>query len=417
MRQLRRRADARDMSLLSHPRRLFAFAAVGAAVVALGVTGVVQVRADRAWNDLHAMRRDLELRLAARDHQRAPLWGESTPARAFVPYAHAMDKARELAKTDDARLVGLLRRDDAQTAEDPEAVALRARWQPILADLHAGAHAVDATPPAPDDPESPGELTNLLDARWVANCAMFEARALRHRGEHLAAVQVSLDAATFAADLHRRGTLIDQLVASAMVAITTAETWPEEALARLGDAALAQLAEGLERLDPLLPMTADHDGEMAFALRTIAAAPIGGDWVPGKLAAWRHGFSTRWMSADALQQQAQSCRLLARETGLDWPQREALLELTLGSLIDGGNPVCAVMVPNLTAAERNLRESLTIVRLLRMSVAHHLGREQTPLRDPLGDSPLQVTPRDDGGVRLHSVGTEQRRKLARDVAP
>lgn len=405
------------MSLLSHPRRLFAFAAVGAAVVALGATGVVQVRADRAWNELHAMRRDLELRLAARDHQRAPLWGESTPGRAFVPYANAMDKARELAQADDEALLRMLRHDDAQTAEDPEAVALRARWQPVLADLHAGAHAVDATPPSPDDPESPGELTNLLDARWVANCAMFEARALRHRGEHLAAVQVSLDAATFAADLHRRGTLIDQMVASAIVAIATGETWPEEALARLDDAALAQLAAGLERLDSLLPTTADHDGEMAFALRAIAAAPIAGDWMPGMLAAWRHGFSARWMFADALLQQAQSCRLLARETGLDWPQREALLEQQIRALLASGNPVSAVMVPNMAGPERNLRESLTIVRLLRMSVAHHLGRELAPLSDPLGDGPLQVTPRDGGGVRLQSVGTDQRRKLARDVAP
>lgn len=405
------------MSLASHPRRLFAFAAIGAAVVALGATGVVQFRADQAWTELRTMQNDLELRLAARDHQRPPLWGESTPARAFVPYAHAMDKARALAKTDDATLVRMLRHDDAQTAEDPEAVALRARWQPILADLHAGAHAVDATPPAPADPESPGELTNLLDARWVANCAMFEARALRHRGDHLAAVRVSLDAATFAADLHRRGTLIDQMVAAAIVAIATAETWPEEALARLDDDALAQLAEGLERLDPLLPMTADHDGEMAFALRAIAAAPIEGDWVPGKLAAWRHGFSTRWMFADALLQQAQAYRLLAHETELDWPQREALLEVQASSLLASGNPVCAVMVPNMAGPERNLRESLTLVRLLRMSVAHHLGRELAPLRDPLGDSPLQVTPRDDGGVRLHSVGTELRRKLARDVTP
>lgn len=409
--------DARSMSQHPSPRRSFVFAAAGVAVAALGATGWVQFRAERAWTALRTMQNDLELRLAARDHQRAPLWGESTPTRAFVSYAHAMDKARELAKKDDARLVRLLRHDDAQTAEDPEAVALRTRWQSLLADLHAGAHAVDATPPAPDDPESPGELTNLLDARWVANCAMFEARALRHRGEHLAAVRVSLDAATFAADLHRRGTLIDQMVASAIVAIATAETWPEEALARLDDEALRQLAEGLERLDPLLPMTADHDGEMAFSLRTIAAAPIEGDWVPGKLAAWRHGFSARWMFADALQQQTQAYRLLARETELDWPQREALIELQISSLVATGNPVCAVMVPNLTAAERNLRESLTLVRLLRMSVAHHLGREQAPLRDPLGDSPLQVTPRDDGGVRLHSVGTELRRKLARDVTP
>lgn len=405
------------MPWISHPRRVFAFAAAGSLVLALGATGFVQFRAQQSWDALRTMQNDLELRLVARDHQRQPLWGESTPGRAFVPYAHALTKANQLAKSADKELLRTLRQDDATTAEDPGSAALRARWQPLLADLHAGAHATDATPPSADDPESPGDLTNLLDARWIANCAMFEARVRRHRGEHLAAVQVSLDAATFAADLHRRGTLIDQMIATAMVAIATAETWPEPALAQLDDQALQALATGLERLDRMLPITADHDGEMAFALRTIAAAPIEGDWVPGKLAAWRHGFSIRWMFADAMLRQADVYRRLARETELDWPQRQALLDQQLGTLIDSGNPVCALMVPNATGAERNLRESLTLVRLLRMSVARHLGGELPALRDPLGDGPLLVTPRDDGGVRLHSVGTEQRSKLVRDVAP
>lgn len=405
------------MPWISHPRRVFAFAAAGAAVLALGAFGFVQCCAERSWNALRTMQEDLELRLVARDHQREPLWGESAPGRAFVPYAHALTKANQLAKEADKALLRTLRQDDATTAEDPESVALRARWQPILADLHAGAHANDATPPAADDPESPGDLTNLLDARWVANCAMFEARALRHRGQHLAAVQVSLDAATFAADLHRRGTLIDQMIATAMVAIATSETWPEPALAQLDGQALQALAAGLERLDRLLPIAADHDGEMAFMLRTIAAAPIDASGMPGSLSAWRFGFSTRWMFADALLRQADAYRLLARETALDWPQRQALLELQLGILVDSGNPVCAIMVPNATGAERNLRESLTLVRLLRMSVARHLGGELPALRDPLGDGPLLVTTRDDGGVRLHSVGTEQRSKLVRDLMP
>ncbi len=171
------------------------------------------------------MAKDLGQRVEARPHLRQPLWGDALPGAAFPHYETAMRLAHELATTDKDALLAMLKRTDVETAEDPEAQALLARWQPVLAALHEGAHAVDATPPqAPTKPGQPG-MTNLLDARWVANLAMFEARARRARGDGLAAVRSSLDAATFAVDLNRKGTLIEQVIASALVAIAVSECW------------------------------------------------------------------------------------------------------------------------------------------------------------------------------------------------
>ena len=398
------------------PRRLVPLLATSAAIAVLGTAGIVHVRADRSWQAMQAMADGLQQRLQARPHHRQALWGEARPGSAFSHYEQAMQKAHDLGATDKDALLAMLPRTDADTAEAPAAQALLARWQPVLEALHAGAHAADATPPAaPTAPGQPG-MTNLLDARWVVNLAMFEARALRHRGDGLAAVHRSLDAATFAVDLHRRGTLIDQMIASAVVAIATTECWTEPGLARLDATALAALAGGLERLDAALPETLDFDGELSFSLRSVLSLPTE-QGIPSMFSAWRYGFSTRWMLADAMLRTARTNHELGAATTLAWPQRRALLDLELGALQACGNPIVAMTVPNLATAERGLRETTTLVRLLRMSVALHRGLDLPPLRDPLGDGPLRVTRQADGSVRLHGAGTEWRQNLVRTVTP
>lgn len=397
------------------PRRLVPLLVTSAAIGLLGFAGLVHVRADRSWQAMLTLADGLQQRLEARPHHRQPLWGEARPGSAFAHYEQAMQKARELGVADRDALLAMLLRTDADTAEAPESQALLARWQPVLEALHEGAHTVDATPPpAPTVPGQPG-MTNLLDARWVVNLAMFDARASRARGAGLAAVHRSLDGATFGVDLHRKGTLIEQMVASAIVAIAVNECWPEAALQHLDPNALSALAEGLEKLDAMLPETVDFDGEMSFSLRWSMATP--NERLSSTFAAWRYGFSTRWMFADAMLRTARTHQELGAAGALVWPQREALLELELGALLTSGNPIVATMVPNLTSAERGLRETKTLVRLLRMSVALHRGLDLPPLRDPLGDGPLRVTRQADGSVHLHGAGTEWRKNLARTVTP
>jgi hypothetical protein len=73
-----------------------------------------------------------------------------------------------------------------------------------------------------------------------------------------------------------------------------------------------------------------------------------------------------------------------------------------------------MMIPNLTAAETNLRQVLTRLRLLRMAVDLHRGLDVPPLRDPLGDGPLLVT-KVPAGIRLASAADGDNHPLSRIV--
>jgi hypothetical protein len=120
------------------------------------------------------------------------------------------------------------------------------------------------------------------------------------------------------------------------------------------------------------------------------------------------------MLADAFLQVAAAAERITAEQRLSWPQREALLQLELGAVADSGNPVTAMLAPNLSAAEQTLREVAARVRLLRMAVDVRRGVDGVPLQDPLGDGPFGVA-RDAGGVVFHSAGGHSGRKLVRSV--
>lgn len=383
-------------------QRHFVLAGIVTAIaLLLGGGAVVQFRAESTWRAMQAEQTALQAAWDGRPHHRRAAWGETTGDVAFRHYERATTLAKELSRTDSDELLQTLRSSDEQVAT--ERIALRQRWQPVLDALRAGAHAADVTPPGtPASARAP--IVNLLDCRWVANAAVFEARALRHQGEGVMAVQHTLDAATFGADLVRRGLLINQMIGGAILAIGGSEAWPETALARLDRDALDLLALGLERIDRELPETLDQRGELLFLAHSLQQVSPDPTVVPTP-SAWRYGFSTRWMLSDAFTRTLATAREFANASHLAWPQRKALIELELGQLAGSGNPVLVQMVPNLAAAEQGHRHGIARLRLLRMSVDLHRGRDVPPLRDPLGDGPIHVT-RTDEGVRLHCADAD-----------
>ena len=74
-----------------------------------------------------------------------------------------------------------------------------------------------------------------------------------------------------------------------------------------------------------------------------------------------------------------------------------------------------LLLPTLPNMELSLRDASARLRMLRMAVDVHLGRDPSALRDPLGDGPFAVA-RVDGGVRIASAGSTENRKLERFVA-
>ena len=387
------------------PRRRSVLAGVTAAIaLLLGGTAFVQFQAASSWSAMQRKVGELRTKWESRERRREPLWGDATTERAYEHYRRASDAAMALCSAHNDALMALLplRGDGLPTAE------LRNAWQAMLEDLHRGAHATDLRPTA--DPYGGVDTTtlSLLPLRWVANCALFEARVLLHEERAIDAARVSLDAASLGADLLRDDVLINRMIGSAVLAIAM-DTWSgDRMLARLDGDSLALLADGLERLDRSLPSAPDLTGELLLSAYALQHLPDGIE----AMSAWRHGFSTRWMIADEWLRYAKGADEVSRDA-LPWPQQEVRLQAAAETAGAGG---LLLPVPHvLLGVESNVRCALLRVRMLRVAVDVHRGRDVPVLADPFGDGPLCVA-HESGGVRITSAGSTERRKLERFVA-
>jgi hypothetical protein len=373
--------------------------------------GVVHFRAAKAWRAVqHAAQQNLAER-SALDTTRPPLWGETRDGLAFAEYGRGIALARDCLDADHEAFTALRRLPDDQLVA--AAAELRARWQPMLAALHAGAHCRDARPPGVTA-AGKDQVLDLLATRELANAAVLEARLRLLQRERRAAVGWTLDAATLGADLCQRGLLINQMIGCAVLAIATREAWPDAALGALDADGLALFGSGLARLDerlqPCLHFVDDLAAMAADAVAAPTAPDLGWRW---SLLAWRHAFSCRWMTADALLH----VFALARGLGAvdaNWPARCAAYERMCAAALRSSNPYVGVCVPNFRAAEQNLRETIAEVRMLRVAVALHQGLPLA-LADPLGEGPLQVEVAA-GRTRISSVAADDQGARVRVVS-
>ncbi|MCA8974853.1 MAG: hypothetical protein KDC98_09025 [Planctomycetes bacterium] len=201
------------------------------------------------------------------------------------------------------------------------------------------------------------------------------------------------------------------MIGTALVAIATMEPWSDEALASLPDEARSLLEAGLQRADSQYHARVQLAGELAF-MAAYLDQNVGAGFDLPALQGWRYGFSTRWMTADAWLQLHRAADRL-NSSNERWSERRRLIEAVVGSEGNAANPVLAIMLPNLVAAECNLRDTLTQLRMLRLAVALHGGRGAT-LQDPLGDGPLSVTV-DGRTSTISSVGKRHDAPLTRTV--
>jgi hypothetical protein len=375
------------------------------ALLLLCAAVVVPLRADTAWRAMEAETEALRAELEDRPVQREVLWGEPGPGNAHEHYAQAMSLARALRSEHEREIIPLLSESDADVSE--HCAALRERWQPLLAALRDGARAADVSRPQPGPDEVP-EVPNMLNGLWATYAAVLEVRALRHEGRGMEAVRLSLDMATFAADLAQGGTTIEQATARALLETATCGTWAEPALADLDRAALDELAQGLARLDAHLPLSPDGRGELLYAARHIQRMPTTDNWLPSSMDGWQFGFSGRWILADMLLMEVARVRRLEVTAGAPWPAREAALDGETERALASGNPLADTFVKSFTVIEAPWREQLARLRLLRLAVDLHRGVEPPPLVDPIGGGPI--------GIRETEAGIELRCAAITDPA-
>jgi hypothetical protein len=252
--------------------------------------------------------------------------------------------------------------------------------------VHRGAHSTDTTLLATSKmSDATFGHFNLLSLRQIANFATLECRARLHEGRTLDAVGLALDTATLALDVAQRGDVINQMIAGATLCIVST-AWTDARLAKTPAAALDQLAEGLERLDRAWPAGWDADSELRTAARGLQSVLVKGE----AEGSWQYGFSVRWEFADSFTGYAKVMRELATVES-SWPRRAALLEVAFADEQARGNVLVEHADASQHSIERSARRCVAELRLWRMAVDLHRGRDVPALRDPLGDGPIAIT--------------------------
>lgn len=374
---------------------------VSAVALLLTSTAVVQFKAASSWRTMQDTHKALRAGWLARSDLRTPLWGTPTEGSAFAQYEQAAEVMAGVLEAD-AKLRDLPGKTEQQLIE--MASELRESWQPALVALRTGAHMDDARI-VKDGPYG-APTVNMLDYRWIANAAAFESRFLRREGRDVESVRTTLDSLTMAADICNEGLLINQMIGVALVAIAV-EPWHDAALQALSTDAKAEFADGLARLDALLPAQIDTDRELLFVLEAIQDATNHDDWVDG--GSWRYGFSNKWMLADALLMTSINYHRMRNVRSPDWNVRERVSADICKEIDESGNELASHMFPNLISCDKSMRHSLGKVRLLRMALDAHRGEQVQPLADPFTGEPLRIVEQD-GELTLmspHNAGHEQ----------
>lgn len=397
----------------------FAIAAVTACLVVLAGAAVLPRLGDERWAEMQAWAQRCEREWRQRSFVRAPLHGLGSDGGAFAAYAAALQQALALERGDHDLLRDLRLSPGEVAPASAEAFALR--WRGPLLALAEGARRRDAVPAIDWSKGFANQTIQLLPGRALTNAAVIEARRRLAAGQPLAAAHQVLDAIAFATDLRQSPLLIDQVIATSLLAIATSEALRDGDLRQLDGEALAALALGLERADARWAPCCDPTGELALLAQTLQRARGAAD--PGAAptaapldvrAGWRHGFSARWAEADAVMALVDAAAAMQRAADGPWSVRRAALEQHQQRFAASDNSIVRSIAPQWSGIERTLRLGLVHLRFLRLAVALHQGAALPALPDALGAGDLQVT-RDPAGAVLSSQGGSAEQPLRRVV--
>ncbi len=379
----------------------------GLATAAVTVTAfLVSSAADRRWNQWSVQTDALQKRLFTTD-VRPVLYGTSTPGRAWDAYAAAV----VLAKADKG-LEKQVRPYVREKLDPSQLTALLGAHAKTLAQLHRGAHCLDALDPIDWSQDLNGAVHSLLMLRGLSNLAVTQALAQIESGQPVAAVETLLDAAQLGRDAMHSPVMINEMIGAAVFAISTyGAVEGNDLLDRLSPAALDRFADGLAILDEhIAKVSPSLHGEVVLFARLARNHPELVAKMGRSTQAWRYGFSTRLMLADAgLQMMELADRTSAAARG-PWITCDAHLSGIEEKVIEAANPVLSAMAWSLGNILRTRFQTIARLRLLRMAIEHRRGRPVPKLADPFGDT-LRHEVGTESKARFWSVGPEGSRKL------
>jgi hypothetical protein len=393
------------------PRMVLQSCAMGARSTKWGVlltcTLIVCGMGYASWNHKSgdAVRERVERTVAAiLAHEPAPvyrrtaLWGETAEGDAFEQYAlAAAAKGKKLWLAWNEASGEFRERAAAITKERQQ--QLREIWAPVIEQVRSGAHGGTVTMPS-------GPVGNLKD---LDEALFLELRSLAGEARMADFGSLWMDAFTFAVDRlpGPAGGWREQFARSYLSLID------DEVLTTLREQDLQLLGECLANADPLVAQLPDSDAYLARWVQTNSReARIAGLGIRTRLYAWQHGFDPFRADLEGFDELF-ALRAILRPVASDGGQREAQWSAYRAAPRERHTPMTSHIDEMSELSERQPRQVLAQLRLLRLAVAFHRGVELPQLADPFASAPLQVRIEDDAAV-LHSASTfEGSQRIAR----
>jgi hypothetical protein len=315
----------------------------------------------------------------ARDPRRPLLRGEGVPGSAWTEYERALAAVKG-AKIDE------LRRwlEGAAAADRSKAEAILAANKEALDFLRAGARKAEGAYPLQWERGVNADIPSLVTVRDLTTLAVGRARVLVETGKPREAADVLLDAAQLGADLGRNPIVITELIALSSLGqvFDALKALPPD----------AEVGRALAVLDRTFP---DHaqalTNDITLMGVTFTAPGTGGP----DLSAWRYGFSSKLMLADAWTTLQTTVRRMVATTTESWSDAQRLTAGIEAEARRSSNPIVGMVMVGLSRSDRTSREGRAQLRLLRV---HHGGTGG--LDDPFGGKLLS------DGVRVWSVGAD-----------
>lgn len=354
------------------------WAVAGCCTLVVGGMGMASW-AHRSSDDL---RLELERKVAAiLAHQPAPtyrqsaLWGETLEGEASAHYAIAVAAQEAPVSIRWNPDAGEFWEKDAAVPHERQEL-LRQRWAPLVDAVCAGAHRQMA----------PASTWQLVRIGGITSALTLELRSRLREGRTEAFLELWLDAFTFAIDYCREasGNWREQLPRNLLHLLS------DEVLRSLPARQLAQLEECLTNADSLLAILPDPAAALARWLEPrLLAATNQRTGLRSRMAAWRHGFDPQRAEWHGLDELLDSLRLVMPPS-TDGAAREAQWAAYRAAPRPLRTPLSDHYHPLVEAAERQSRQVLAQMRILRIAASFHRGGELPVIADPFAAGPLQV---------------------------
>ncbi|MCC7061529.1 MAG: hypothetical protein IT456_01920 [Planctomycetes bacterium] len=370
-----------------------------------------------------AVRERLQLALIALEkHARSPvyrtrpLWGEGSKELAFAQYAQAA------AAADAKGLPKSLSWDEAagslleggKAAAPERAQELREAWASAIEHLRVGAHSTAARPntipllrlrsqslgTAPTLPAASRDGLDVvlqLELRWLA-----------HEARMADFVRLWMDAFTFTVDCHpERAENSGELPGHALVEVLT-----DDLLAALCERDLQLLDEFLNTAEPFVAELPDPDTYLVGWALGFVQSRATSESFGRRLYAWRQGFDPHREHIEGFLELLE-LRSLLKPAAKDGGEREAQWSRYRSARRERQTSASSVLDEISENIERQARQLLARVRLLRLAVAFHRGVELPQLADPFASAPLQVQIEGDAAVLRSAITFPGSQRIAR----